>query len=261
MRVERRGGNTPEVAIVGGVHGDEPCGKTAIERTLDADLTFRRPVAFVVANEEALAAGTRYVDEDLNRAFPGDPEGDTHESRLAAQLSDLLGGCQALGLHSTQSYGSAFAIVGAVDDFAREICPRLSIEAVVTAGEFVRGRIFAGVPRTIEVECGYQGSPAAADTATTIVREFLAATGAIDEPANPQRDVPVYELTKSIEKGTASDYEVYASNFEKVPAGEAFAAADGEPVHAREAFYPVLMSPYGYDDLFGYAATRVDTLP
>jgi succinylglutamate desuccinylase len=75
MRIEQFGEGDPEVAVVGGIHGDEPCGVRAIERLLENPPSVRRPVALVVANERALAAGTRRVDEDLNRAFPGDPDG------------------------------------------------------------------------------------------------------------------------------------------------------------------------------------------
>ncbi|ELZ54483.1 succinylglutamate desuccinylase/aspartoacylase, partial [Halorubrum hochstenium ATCC 700873] len=48
--------------------------------------------------------------------------------------------------------------------------------------------------------------------------------------------------------------------FERVESGERFAAADGEPLLADEPFYPVLLSPNGYRDQFGYVADRVGTL-
>jgi len=262
MRIERRGEGDPEVAIVGGIHGDEPCGPAAVERLLAEEYTYERPTLFVVANEAAIAENVRYVEEDLNRTFPGDHAGETHESRLAAELGDLLAGCETLSLHSTQSYERAFAIVKDVDDFARGVCPRLSVDAVVDAGSFDRGRLFTVAPRTIEVECGFQGSPEAADNATQIGREFLAATGAIDqEPETVATELPVYELDRSIAKSAASEYEVFASNFERVEAGESFATAGDDPLEAAEPFYPVLMSAYGYDELFGFAANYCGTLP
>jgi succinylglutamate desuccinylase len=262
MRIERFGGPDPAVAVVGGIHGDEPCGWTAIERVLSADYDYDRPVAFVAANEEAINAGERYVEEDLNRAFPGDSDGDTRESRLAADVAEVVAGCETLSLHSTQSYERAFAIVSTIDEWARRVCPRLSVDAVVDAGAFDRGRIFAVTDRVVEVECGLQGSERAANNATQIVEEFLAATGAIDAPAaDPTADLPVYELTRSISKSRAPNYEVHASNFERVEAGEPFAVAGEENVVAPEPFYPVLMSAYGYDELFGYAAEYVGTMP
>jgi len=261
MRVERLGDGEPEVAIVGGIHGDEPCGVRAVERLIADDLTVDRPVALVIANERAIEAGERYVDTDLNRSFPGDPAADAYENQLAAELSELLQDCSILSLHSTQSYDDLFAIVNGMGEFEREICPRLSVDAVVDAGSFDRGRIFASLPRTIEVECGFQGSEEAAENAYRVAREFLGATGALPGAARePQTDLPLYRLHRQVPKEPAREYEVYATNFEHVPAGEVFAAMGDETMVAEEGFYPVLMSPYGYEDVFGYAAERVGTL-
>jgi photosystem II stability/assembly factor-like uncharacterized protein len=42
--------------------------------------------------------------------------------------------------------------------------------------------------------------------------------------------------------------------------GERFASAGGEAVVAEEDFHPILMSAYGYEDVFGYTAERVGTM-
>lgn len=261
MRIEYLGGTDPDFAVIGGIHGDEPCGVHAIETLLEADPDVERPVALVIANEKALEAGTRYVDEDLNRAFPGDPDGETHESRLAARITAELGGIRALSMHSTQSYGEMFSLVKELDEFARRIVPFLSINAVVDVGTHDTGRLFEALPQTIEIECGYQGSQQAAENAVQVTREFLGAVGVLpEEKRRPQRELPLYRLGKPVPKSRASTYEVYASNFEQVEAGESFAAAESEEVVADEGFYPVLMSPYGYENLFGYTAERLGTI-
>ncbi|MEF8831376.1 MAG: succinylglutamate desuccinylase, partial [Halobacteriales archaeon] len=56
-------------------------------------------------------------------------------------------------------------------------------------------------------------------------------------------------------------YEVHAENFERVAAGERFAAVDGDALVAERPFYPVLLSADGYADIFGYMARRAGTLP
>jgi predicted deacylase len=260
MRIEQFGEGDPEVAVVGGIHGDEPCGVHAVEHFVDERPDVERPVAFVVANEEAIERGTRYVETDLNRAFPGDPDGASHEERLAHAIGEAIGDCTTLALHSTQSYEQLFALVDEVDDLTRSVCPRLSVDAVVETGAR-DGRIFDAVPATIEVECGYQGSERAAANAVQVTREFLGATGVLPD-AEHHRDVelPVFRLGDPIPKAAAEEYEVFAQNFQEVIAGEAFAAVDGEVIVAEEAFHPVLMSAYGYEDVFGYTAERVGTL-
>lgn len=261
MRIETVGEGEPEIAVVGGIHGDEPCGIRGVERVLADDLAVDRPVAFVVANERAHERDVRYVDEDLNRAFPGDPDGASHESRLAHRLSQVVADCQTLSLHSTQSYGRPFALVDEVSQYEREICPALSVETVVETSAFREGRLFDVADRLIEIECGYQGTDAAADNAEALIREFLTATGVFPGEVNrSEMPLPVYRLTEPVPKSPAEAYQVEASNFAEVDVGETYAVADERHYVADEAFYPVLMSPYGYEDVFGYAADRVGTL-
>ena len=260
------GDGDPEVAVVGGIHGDEPCGLRAVERLLDADLEVERPVRLIVANEAALDAGERYLDADLNRAFPGNHDGAAHEVRLAADLIDALDGCTTLAIHSTQSYAGPFAVVDSMDEVTRAVAPHLPVDAVIQTDAFTEGRLIEH-PHTLEVEAGLQGSDAAADNAYWLSRAFLAATGAISAPgaddvldAGGREDVAVFRLRERIPKPAADSYEVFAHNFERVAAGERFAAADGEPLFADEPFYPVLLSPNGYRDQFGYVADRIGTL-
>jgi predicted deacylase len=265
MRIDRFGDGEPQIAVVGGIHGDEPCGVHAIERLRSQSPSFTRPVVFVVANEPALERSVRFVDEDLNRAFPGDPDGETRESRLAAELAAAVGDCLTLSMHSTQSYGRLFGIVDGLDDFARDVTPCLSLSALVEAGRFDRGRIFEAVPETIEVECGYQGSDDAADNATRVACQFLAALGAIDPdsvdiPAPERQQLPVYRLSDRLAKEPGHRYEVHAPNFEEVAAGEVYASVDGEPRRAADPFYPVLLSANGYQNQFGYTADYVTSI-
>ena len=259
MRIEQLGDGRPEVAVVGGVHGDEPCGASAIERLLEDDPTVERPVKLIVANEEALARGVRYVDADLNRAFDDSSDPGAHEAGLARRLAEELEGCLVLSLHSTRSYDEPFGIVTEVDEPARSVCPYLSIVALVVIDGEEEGRLFAVDADLIEVEAGRQGTETAAENAYRIAREFLTAAGALPG-RTVGRDLPVYRLDRRVEKPPASSYEVFAENFSLVGAGEVFATADGETIVAEEDFYPILLSADGYAAQFGYAGRRVGTL-
>ncbi|WP_284014195.1 succinylglutamate desuccinylase/aspartoacylase domain-containing protein [Halobaculum litoreum] len=269
MRIHQLGDGVPEVAVVAGIHGDEPCGPRAVERLLAEGPAVDRPVKLVVANEAALDAGVRYVEEDLNRVFPGDPNGDTLESRLAHRLMAELEGCTVLALHSTQSTAEPFAVAERVDEIARAVVPHLGVSKLLETEGLAEGRLIQH-PHTVEVECGLQGSEAAAENAYRLVRGFLDATNALTRDADAPRaadggteagsGVDVFELVDPVPKPPAETYEVFAENFVEVSAGERFAAADGEVFTADRSFHPVLMSPYGYEDLFGYAADRAGRL-
>jgi predicted deacylase len=259
MRV-REFGDDPEVAVVAGIHGDEPCGPDAVDALLDDPPTFQRPVKFVVANEDALEHGVRYLDEDLNRAFPGDTGAESHERRLAERLLAELDGCTTLALHSTQSYAHPFALVDTIDPRTADICAQLPVDAVVETAAYADGRLI-DYPGVIEVECGLQWSETAAENGRELTRAFLAVTGVLPTDSGTETgDAPVFRLTGRVPKASADTYEVFVGNFERVPAGVPFASADGEERVAEESFYPVLMSAAGYEDVFGYAGERVGRL-
>ncbi|AEN05549.1 succinylglutamate desuccinylase/aspartoacylase family protein [Halolamina sp.] len=265
MQIHQLGEGQPELAIVAGIHGDEPCGVRAVERILEEAPEVKRPVKFIIANEEALAAGERFLEEDLNRAFPGDPDG-THESRLAHDLAREVQGCTVLALHSTQSYAEPIVVIDTVDEIARSLAPRLPAEVLIETDEHTDGRLIEHA-HTIEVECGLQGSEQAAENAYWLVQAFLSASNVLAAPTSDERlaapersEVRVFRLDGPIPKPPGREYEVVVPNFEKVGAGERFAVADGNALTANEPFYPVLLSADGYDDIFGYAATTAGSL-
>lgn len=254
MKIIRRGDGEPEHAIVACVHGDELCGKRGIDQFLDTDPTFLKPVKFILANEAAMAAGTRFVDEDLNRCFPGNPEGDTHEKRLAAALSAELDGCAFIDLHSTRSSPKPFALVGRVDDTTVQLVRATGLSPLVDIGYVSRGMI--GYVGGVAIECGLLGSDGAAENAADVIANFLAATGVVDgeyELSDPT-------LFKVFNQVTGSEYEFIAENFELVERGETFARREEARLVADEEFYPVLMSTDGYDETVGFQADRLGTL-
>lgn len=265
MRVDQLGSGTPQVAVVAGVHGDEPGPVRAVERLREERPDVCRPVKLIVANEAALERNVRYVDEDLNRVFPGSPDAGSHERRLAHHLRREIRDCTVLSLHETQSHPEPFALTDCVDAVARGVCPSLPISVLVETDGHSEGRLISE-PHTLEVECGLQGSEAAAENAYRIIDDFLAATcafeSAVGEPvdAEPTREVVVYRLRRPLTKDEADRYEVCVENFERVASGRTYAAADDVALTAEEDFYPVLLSAYGYEDIFGYTADRVGVL-
>ena len=253
MQVHTVGEGTPEVAVVGAVHGDEPCGARAIERFLESDPEVDRPAKLIVANERALERGVRYVETDLNRALPGDPESDLYEERLAHDLATEVEGCLSLGIHSTVSYDEAFANVAYLNDRKREIAAHLPVTGIVDFTAVSDGRSVE-LPGFVDIEAGYQGSDAAVDNAYDCIVAFLRTTGVLpgDPPA---QDPDFYEVDEAIYKEPTRTYRVHAENFERVAPGETFATVDEEPMVADDEFWPVLMSAGGHDKLLGYRST------
>ncbi|GGN97063.1 MULTISPECIES: succinylglutamate desuccinylase/aspartoacylase domain-containing protein [Haloarcula] len=253
----------PAVTVIAGVHGDEPSGVRAIQRVLDADHEFERPVQFVYANPAALAADRRYVDVDMNRAFPGDAESDELEERLAAELLDVVGETPTLSLHATHSQPEPMALVSREYPTALETSAALPTPSVVDTSQTVDGTLNRCAP-VVTVESGRQRTEDATDTATMVIETFLRLHDALPGTV-ATGDPRFYELDDVVEKpedappGTASSelYDLEAENFELVSEGAVWATIEGEEVTADEPFVPILMSECGYQDIFGYKGVPV----
>ena len=115
----------PRLIVLGAVHGNETCGTRAIERTVAAfdagDLVLRRGSVTLVPITNPLAYNQqqRNGDRNLNRNLvPGSTPQD-FEDRIANVLCPLLAGHDVLlDLHSFQSLGEPFVMLGPVDNSA-----------------------------------------------------------------------------------------------------------------------------------------------
>lgn len=113
----------PTVALLGGVHGDEPEGVVAVQRILDelSDLEFMGSVVAVpVCAPAAFHAGTRHSPRDgenLARAFPGDSSGSPTSRVAFAITTKVLRGADLLvDLHSAGRDYRMPLFAGAVAD-------------------------------------------------------------------------------------------------------------------------------------------------
>ena len=261
MRVETIGHESaegaPAVAAVGGIHGDEPCGVRAIERFLESGPVdeVQRPVKLIVANERALEAGTRYVEGDLNRLFPGDPDSDTYEERLAHDLWEEIRECTTLGFHSTVSFDEPFGTLADLTPAKADIMRALPLSHAADFTGVVSGRS-VNLPKFVNVEAGYQGSDAAADNAYDCLLAYLRAMDVL--PGDPEStDTTHYSVRATLEKAPGTTYRVHVENFERVPPGTAYATTGtGEELTSETEFWPVLLSASGHNALLGYAADR-----
>ncbi|MEQ5829275.1 succinylglutamate desuccinylase/aspartoacylase family protein [Sulfitobacter sp. NFXS29] len=91
-----KNGEGPTVLLTGGVHGDEyegPIALTRLVREIEAKQVAGRIIVVPMLNQPAFAAGTRTSpidDINLNRTFPGRPDGTATEMIAHYVVSELL---------------------------------------------------------------------------------------------------------------------------------------------------------------------------
>lgn len=116
----------PRLMVLGGVHGNETCGSLAIERVVaqfDAgELALLRgqltlvPVANPLARRQLTREGERNLNRNFRPSAAGQAPAD-YEARITDLLCPLLDRHEVLlDLHSFQSAGEAFAMIGPRDN-------------------------------------------------------------------------------------------------------------------------------------------------
>lgn len=247
MKIIEKGDRTPELAIVACMHGDELCGRKAVEKFLQSDFEPKKGVKFIITNEKAMEQEERFIDTDLNRCFPGDSDSDSHEERLAAKLMQELEGLKSLTLHSMEEFDEMFCLVNKIDE---SLITAPGVGKAVDVAPLDKDSIEKYL-KAVSVETGEIGSQEASDNAYKVLLNFLAYFGAIDRKA-PDRRPEVFEMYDVV----SGDYEFLAENFDKVESGEKYAENDEEDLEAEMPFYPVLMSSDGYDEILGFKGRK-----
>ncbi|QYO68036.1 aspartoacylase [Leptolyngbya sp. 7M] len=126
------------VAIVGGTHGNERTGVQLIKKFKLCPDHVRRSsfsTQVLLANPQAVAAGLRYIDRDLNRSFERDRLQNqalaNYEDRRAKEISQMLGSDSSapvdviLDMHSTTSNSGLTLIIDEENAFTLQLATYL----------------------------------------------------------------------------------------------------------------------------------------
>jgi len=247
LKVIDKGSGDPEIGVVACMHGDEKCGKHAIERFFESNLDLQRPVRFVIANEKAMEDGERYLDADLNRCFPGDAESNVHEEKIAAELMEELEGLNVLTMHSMKDFEEMFCLVNTLDE---DLVMAPGVGKAVDVSPLGKDSIEKYLD-AVSVEAGPIGTEQAAENSYQVLLNFLSYFEAIDLQGS--RETPeIFEMYESV----PGNYEFLAENFILVEEGEKYAENYEEELRAEEPFYPILMSTDGYEKILGFKGRK-----
>jgi len=195
---------------IGGLHGNEPAGVRALERVL-AKLKprVRRVSGEFVAlagNRAALAAGHRFMDRDLNRAWTperiwrlrnrGEVRGES-EDREQVELLDAIeevvetarGAVYVLDLHTTSGFGGSFSTFG--DTLPnREFASHIPVPMVLGLEELVEGTLLGFLAShglvTVAFESGQHDEPMAVDRAEAGIWLAISAAGLLPDGQIPE---------------------------------------------------------------------------
>lgn len=225
-----------KIAIVFCLHGNEKYG---------AEVVAKLPASYsrFLANKEALKENVRFIDDDMNRVFPGKIDGN-HEERLAFDLKNRLRNFDCvLDLHSSSNDCPLFGIVTNPTIEHIRFAKRLGLKKLVV---FYRdssksSALIDHVKCGISLEVGSHGRKENAEEVLELIGNL---DGKVDVP------MEIFEFKKNISK--ESD-EVLLKNFCDVKNGDLIEKGR----FADEDFTPVLVNEEAYGGILCMACRKV----
>lgn len=122
--------------LTGGVHGNEPCGVSAIEKLRDLleqrQLTLQHGSVTLIptCNPRAYAQSVRYIETNLGRVF--DTDGDSYEERLAAQIKPYIEAADmVVDIHSLSAAGEPFVLQDYEDERWAQLARATGIPMII----------------------------------------------------------------------------------------------------------------------------------
>lgn len=241
INYETLGQGEPIVGIVACVHGDEPAGLATL-RAVKEQKILKGTVKCIVANRQALAKNTRFIDTDLNRAFPGKEDSALLENRLAYKLKGIINDCDyVLDLHSfpTETPPFAFCTYNRdVSDFAA----MTGIQKLVYLGHESTRTLISNCRKGLILELGQNVADITKSAGVSAIFNFLGSLGMITAPKRlfSPTELEVYEIFDSAQKPTTS-FTHFMKNFELVRQGQQIINTAQGPIVAKYDFYPIVI--------------------
>ncbi len=235
-------------------HGDETVGlKVAKEiqklRITKGELIVHR------ANKLAYTRRKRFIDQDLNRSFPGDAKGN-HEQRLAHKIFPLIKSADiVIDIHSTTSGLKDALIVTRVNKAVREyvevIAPRYLLYMRATRNNALMSEAKVG----IAFEYGSNADKEALREINNGIKRLLSHLGMIEEKTpKKKRKVTWLDVYSMVSKKEGAKLLKSVKNYKLIMKGTAYGSFKGEDIRAAQDFYPILFGEKNYNDMFGFAA-------
>ncbi|QTR45152.1 succinylglutamate desuccinylase/aspartoacylase family protein [Thiothrix litoralis] len=228
------------------LHGNEDTGFFAIQQLLRKyqEQPLPRGLSVFFGNIDAAKAGMRRLDgqPDYNRVWPGEEVADCAESRLMAQVTDIMASRSlfaSIDVHNNTGKNPHYGCINVLDNRALQLARLFSnIVVFFETPRGVQSMAMAKYCPAVTVECGKPGVAHGVEH----VLEFLDAALHLQEIPDhplPAHDVNIYQTVAQVT--VPAEYRFSFSdisadilllpaldryNFSELPAGTAFATSD-----------------------------------
>ena len=239
-------------------HGDEKIGLKVVEAIKKIKITNGLLVANV-ANKRAFRLGKRFIDQDLNRSFPGSSIGN-YEERLAYKLSPIINSADVVvDIHSTTSNLKNAIIVTRLNKKIKECIRAISPDYVLLMTVTKKNALISNAKIGIAFEYGSDNDDTSLKNTLVGVKRLLTHLKMINGSClGGIKTTPTFfNVYKMIPKPKGAKLDKNTKNCVLVKKGQEYAKIGDKSILADENFYPILFGERKYKDIFGFAAKKL----
>lgn len=156
--------------IITTTHGNEQFAVPVVEE-LNRKYQFDR----ITGNPRATKGTVRYVEADLNRSGPGNPESDIYEVRRAWEVIQKASEYdEVIDIHGTVSDSGLFVILSDPNWRNIELAKKINLERVVLWPSLLpKGPLTQFIPSSLEIECGPKDSQEVSEKLKQVLEDYL----------------------------------------------------------------------------------------
>ncbi len=238
-------------------HGDERIG-LKVAREIQKIETHNHSLVVQYANDRAYRLKRRFIDQDLNRSFPGKKKGN-YEERIAYKLSSPIKSADlVIDIHSTKSELRDSIIVTKLKNktlkYIKAIQPRYVLVMNVSQDQALISQAKVG----IAFEYGKDNDPLVLKKIVRDLKKLFSQIGLLDLELPKRKFLTKYfNVYSEVKKPKKYKLLPKIKNYKLIHRGIAFATNGKDYLTAEESFYPILFGNSNYKTIFGFASKRI----
>lgn len=238
-------------------HGDETVG-FVVAKELKKLKIIKGEFIIHVANELAYRKKKRFIDEDLNRAFPGDKSGN-HEQKLAAKIFPLVKSVDiVIDIHATKSNLRDAVIVTKLNKKTKEYVEAINPKYLLWMRATKNNALISNAKVGIAFEYGKNNDKTTAKNTIRDIKKLLSHIGMISKKIKTNAIKTTWlDVYKSVPKEKGAELLPNIKNYKLVKKDRPYATLKNKMFCAEKDFYPILFGSSNYKDIFGFAARPI----
>jgi len=238
-------------------HGNERIGLKVAEEIKKLQIS-SEILAVQIANKKALDANKRYIDQDLNRSFPGKKSGN-HEQELAyALLPNIKSADLVIDIHSTTSRLKDAIIVTKLDKRTRECIGVIQPKYVLLMNATKRNALISAAKVGIAFEYGKDKDIVTLKKTVLGIKKLLAHLKIIHAKFPQERiSITYFNVISTVARPEGYKLLGGIKNYVLIKKGQSYARRGRKLLIAGKGFYPILFGEKTYKNIFGFMGTKM----